>query len=91
MSTNIRAGKEVIFAELGAEISLLNNSSGVYYTLNTVGANVWRQIQQPITLAEIKNRLLENFEVDEARCERDLFGIIDKLRVHGLIEVCPPN
>lgn len=90
MSTRITAGIEVIYAELGAEISLLNIKSGIYYTLNSVGAHVWRQIHRTTTLSEIKSRLLEDYEVDEARCERDLLRIVDELRAHGLIDVSPP-
>jgi hypothetical protein len=77
----------VIFAELGDEVSLLNNTSGIYYTLNLVGASIWRQMSHPTTLTEIKNRLLNEFEVDNARCENDLFRIVTELRAHGLIEV----
>ncbi|HEX3717564.1 MAG TPA: PqqD family protein [Verrucomicrobiae bacterium] len=90
MLTQIKAGNDVIFAELGDEISLLNNSSGIYYTLNVVGANIWRQMGQPKTLIEIKNRLLKEFDVDDARCEHDLFRIVTELRAHGLIEVSAP-
>src|SRR5580693_2673006 len=59
--TKICTVKDVIFADLGNEISLLNNKSGIYYTLNSVGANVWRQLAQPKTLAEIKQKLLDDY------------------------------
>ncbi|HEY3913188.1 MAG TPA: PqqD family protein [Verrucomicrobiae bacterium] len=90
MSSQIKVGNDVIFAELGDEVSLLNNSSGVYYTLNVVGASIWRQLSQPTTLTEIKNRLLGEFNVDNARCEGDLLRLITELREHGLIEVAVP-
>jgi regulatory protein YycI of two-component signal transduction system YycFG len=89
MGTKLKAGSDVISADLGGEISLLNNKSGVYYTLNAVGAHVWRQTSQVTTLAEIKKKLLEDYNVDEARCELDLIRIVGELHAHGLIEVCP--
>ena len=87
MSTRITAGKDVIFAELGEEISLLSIQSGFYYMLNAVAASVWRQINQPTSLTEIKIHLLEEFNVEESRCERDLMRIVEDLHSHGLIEV----
>ena len=86
-TTTVKAKPEVIFAELGAEISLLNTQTGIYYTLNAIGAEFWRQIQQAKSLAEIKKGFLEDYDVDEARCERDLMQIVANLRSNGLVEV----
>ena len=89
LSTKIKTCSAVISAELGPEIALLNINTGVYYTLNAVGASIWRQIQGTTTLAEIKSRLLEEYEVDEVHCERDLVRIVEELSASGLIEVSP--
>jgi hypothetical protein len=90
LSTKIKPCDAVISADLGAEISLLNNNSGVYYTLNAVGASVWRQLQRTTTLAEIKIQLIEEYDVDEVRCQRDLFRIVGEMLANGLIELFPP-
>lgn len=88
--TRISAGPEVIFAELGDEVSLLCVQTGVYYSLNSLGAAIWRKIQQSKTLAEIKSELIEEYEVDEVRCESDLIRIVGDLRNHGLVETDEP-
>ena len=86
---SIRANREVIFAELGDDISLLNVSTGIYFTLNAVGASVWRQIQQTKTLDQVKAQLLTEYAVDEERCQRDLERLIEDLQRNDLIEVNP--
>jgi len=87
MLTAVQAEKEVIFAELGSEISLLNIKTGMYYTLNSVGASIWSQIQQKTTLAGIKKELLDEFDVEEQKCELDLIRIVKEMHNHGLVEI----
>ena len=88
-SLAFRPNNEVLVAELGDEISLLNLRTGIYFTLNAIGASIWRQIQQTRTMAQIKGRLLEEYDVEEERCECDLVRIVEELSHHGLIEANP--
>ena len=89
LATKVMARKDVLGAELGAEVSLLNVKSGIYFTLNAVGASVWRQIQEARSLAGIKQQLLEEYDVDAARCESDLLQLVSELQTLGLIELIP--
>jgi hypothetical protein len=89
LATKVLASKDVLGAELGTEISLLNVKSGIYFSLNAVGASVWRQIQEAKTLAEIKQQLLEEYDVDGPRCEADLRFLVVELQSQGLIEFAP--
>ena len=89
LATKVMASKDVLGAELGTEVSLLNLKSGIYFSLNPVGASVWRQIQKAKTLAEIKRQLLEEYEVETSRCEGDLRRLVLELEALGLVEFMP--
>jgi hypothetical protein len=89
LNTEILALKDVLSAELGVEMSLLNVKSGIYFTLNPVSASVWRQIQTATSLARIKEHLLEEYEVDAHRCESDLKKLVTELQASELIEIIP--
>jgi len=89
LTTKVLASKDVLGAELGGEISLLNAKSGIYFTLNPVGASVWRKIQEARSLAEIKQQLLAEYDVDAPRCESDLKQLVTELQSLGLIELIP--
>jgi Coenzyme PQQ synthesis protein D (PqqD) len=89
LDTKILAAKDVLSAELGDEISLLNVKSGTYFTLNTVGASVWRQIQVTTSLARIKAQILSEYDVEDQCCERDLRQLVADLEASGLIELVP--
>lgn len=89
LTTKVLASRDVLAAELGGEVSLLDVKSGIYFTLNPVGANVWRQIQEAKSLAGIKQQLLAEYDVDDHRCELDLRQLLSELQASGLIEFIP--
>jgi len=85
-ATIVAAGGQ-ISADLSGEVVILNLDSGVYYGLDLVGARIWDLIQAPKTVMEIRAVLLEEYEVEPERCERDLLVLLQSLATEGLIEV----
>ncbi len=81
------AARDQLSCDLGGEAAILNVKSGVYYGLNPVGARVWKLIQQPCRVAEIRQTLLGEYDVDPSHCEADLMELLEKFLAAGLIEV----
>jgi hypothetical protein len=48
---------------------------------------VWNLVQQPKSVLQLRDTLLEEYEVDPSRCERDLLDLLEQMRREGLIEV----
>jgi hypothetical protein len=85
------ATREQVSCPLGDEAAVLNLKNSVYYGMNPVGARVWDLLQQPRSVAEIRDVVLEEFEVGVERCEGDLLELLAKMRAEGLIEVRDPQ
>src|SRR5271169_5103026 len=85
--TIVVAAPEQVSCPLGEEAAILNLKNSVYYGMNPVGARVWELLKQPKSVAELRDILLEEFEVDEERCGKDLLALLGTLRGEGLIEV----
>ncbi len=83
----VMASPEQVSCPLGDESAILNLKNSVYYGLNSVGARVWELLRQPKSVGEIRDALLEEFEVEAERCERDLLDLLEKMRSEGLVEV----
>ena len=81
------AAKEQVSSDLAGEAVILDFKSGVYYGLNEVGASIWNLIQEPKTVNEIRDAILEEYEVEPEQCDRDLKAILQQLADEGLIEV----
>jgi hypothetical protein len=81
------ATSEQVSCPLGEESAILNLKNSVYYGMNPVGARVWNLVQQPKSVVQLRDALLEEYEVDAERCERDLLDLLEQMRLEGLIEV----
>jgi len=81
------AANEHVSCPLGEEAAILNLKNCVYYGLDPVGARVWHLLREPRRVSEIRDALLDEYEVESDRCERDLIVLLEKLRAEGLIEV----
>lgn len=79
--------KDQVSADLAGEAVIFNLESGVYYGLDAVGARIWSLIQEPRTLNEIRDAILEEYEVEPDRCERDIVALLEQLVDAGLIEI----
>ncbi len=73
--------------DLDDEAAILNLKTGVYFGLNEVGAWIWRHIQHPRTVAEVRAAILDEFDVAPERCEADLQALLRDLAQHQLIEI----
>ena len=92
MSTTLSAGSRVVASreqvscDLGGEAAILNLKNSVYYGLDPVGARVWTLLQQPKSVKELCDAIVQEFEVTPEQCESDLFALLDQLMVEGLVE-----
>jgi len=87
LHTIVVAASEQVSCPLGEESAILNLKNSVYYGMNPVGARVWDLLKQPKSVTELRNALLEEFEVDEVRCGGDLLALLETMRSEGLIEI----
>ena len=87
MSSTVVAAPEHLSARLGAESVVLGVSKGVYYGLDHVAARIWELLQSPITLMDVRDAIVREFDVDADTCERDLLEFADELRANEMIEV----
>src|SRR5437763_9368688 len=86
-TTRIVASKQQVSCQFGHEAAILSLQNETYYGLDLVGAHVWTLIQKPMTVEEIRNQLLIEFEVEPDQCKRDLLNLLEKLGAEGLIEI----
>ena len=84
------AASEQVSCPLGDESAILNFKNSVYYGANPVAASVWKLLQQPKTIGEVRDALLQEYEVEPERCERDLLALLQKMKDEGLIDVTTP-
>ena len=85
--TIVVATAEQVSCHVGDESVILSLQNSVYYGVNPVGASIWNLLQQQRSVAELRDAMLEEYEVEAERCERDLLDLLEKMRTEGLIQV----
>jgi hypothetical protein len=81
----LRRDPGVIYAALGDDGVMLNINSGRYHSVNDVGARIWELLEIPQTAAQLRDRLLEEFEVGEDACQAAVLEFVGRLAERGVV------
>lgn len=81
------AVSEQMTADLSGEAIILHLKTNNYYGLNAVGAGIWELVQSPVSVSEIRDRMLAMYNVLPGQCEQDLLALLGELASLGLIRV----
>lgn len=86
-TTQIKLIKELDVTDLSGEKVMVDFESGNYFLLKGVANDIWEYIQSPITIGEIKDKLLSEYEVDETTCLREVQKFIRQLFEYKFVEL----
>lgn len=89
LQSRVVAAPHQMSAELSGEYVILNLARGMYFGLDRVGARIWALLQEPRTVTQIRDLILEEYDVDPERCESDLLKLLEDLEQQQLINVVP--
>jgi len=85
--STIVVAKDQVSADLSGEAAILNLRTSTYFGLNTVGASIWKLVQEPKTVSQIRDAIIREYDVEPDRCEHDILELLQNLSKHGLIEI----
>lgn len=84
---HFKAVKDHLYSDLNGEAVVLSLKNGKYYGLNGVGASIWKTMQTPITFKEIKTAVMQEYEVDDATCDKEVLSFLVKMTEEQLVEI----
>jgi hypothetical protein len=71
------ASTQQVACEVQTETVVLSLRNGEYFGLNDVGTAIWRVIQEPCTVAELRDRLLEQYSgIGSEECENEVLKFL---------------
>jgi len=87
-NTRIVQTESLQAADMGnGEAILMSTQRGVYYRVNEVARQVLELAATPISLAEVRDHLLAQYDIDRQTCERDLDEYVRQMDEQGLVEI----
>jgi PqqD family protein of HPr-rel-A system len=76
---------EVIACPVEDELVLFNTTTGIYYGLNEIGAQIWQRVAEGATAEAIVAHLLATYEVDETTASSEVRRLLAELLQAGLL------
>lgn len=89
--TALEVTSGLAIADLGGEAVLLDPTTGRYFGLNEVAARILELAQERTTVAEVVDRLIEEFDVDRAQLEADVVVFARDMAQRKLLVVEQPT
>ena len=77
-TTIVTPSKDLLACDLDKDVVLLNFKTGMYYGFDGVGARIWSLVQEPRSVAEIRDTLVKEYDVEPARCEQDIVQLLGR-------------
>ena len=87
MNTIWQVSKKVLSSKIDEEVILMSFEADSYFGIDPVGSHIWELLSiKPATINELVQILVEEYEVDEETCRKDVRTFIDDMCARKLIE-----
>jgi hypothetical protein len=82
----VRRSSDIMASQVENELVMMDVERGMYYALNTIGADIWERLAQPVKVADLCAQLQQRYAVDHATCEADVLAILRDMSGEGLLQ-----
>ena len=80
-----KKSSDIIEREIDGEAVLLDLKSGVYYSLNRIGTEIWEMLSAGASEDQLVETLISTYEVSAEQAKCDLEELLTDLSEEGLI------
>ncbi len=91
LSARFQIGREVTGKVIDGEAVIIDLSTGVYYSLASVGSRTWELIEAGLTVGRMAEVISKEFGAPVETVRRDLDRLLEALQKEGLIEPGAPD
>jgi len=78
-----------IVSDMDGEKVMLSIQNGKYYNLGEIGGVIWECIKEPISINELIDSLVTQYDVEKSECRSQVMEFLDQLVEEGLVKVEP--
>ena len=79
--------EDIDTTDLDGEKVMMDLEKGQYFALNSVASRIWEVIESPISVNNVVETLLEEYEVEREECEKSVLEFIKGLEDASLVSV----
>lgn len=86
-ATRFRKSSRQVSCQIDDEIAILDMDKSLYFRLEGVAVEVWGALDQPSSVAQLRDGIVARFDVTPEACEADLVALLGQLQAQGLVEI----
>lgn len=79
---------DIIGSPIDDEMVMMDVDKGSYFGLNSMGSEIWNLIEEPKTIKQLVDALIDEYEVSRDECKTEVTKFIDTLVDVDLIIEC---
>ena len=88
-ATRFRKTTRQVSCLINDEVAILDMEKSLYFRLEGVAVQVWDALDQPASVAQLRDGIVARFDVTPEACEADIVALLDQLQAQGLVEIAP--
>ena len=85
-NTIVHLVKHLDVTDLAGEKVMIDFATGKYFLLKGSANEIWDMLDQDVTISEIRNSLMNIYDVDEPTCTVSIHSFLQQMAQNGFIE-----
>ena len=87
LNTLVYHDPEILSAPMDDELVMFSLEQGMYYGFDNIASIIWQRLDQPISVADLCEELLSDFDVDLETCQRETLELLNWLYQQDLVRI----
>jgi hypothetical protein len=87
LKTVVSQSTDIVASDIDDEKVMMSIEKGQYYGLDPIATCVWNLMEKPVTVSDLIDALLLEFDVDRETCERDVLAFLEEIKEDGILQV----
>jgi len=85
-TSKIKIKKQLNVTDLSGEKVMVDFEQGKYFMIKGVGNDIWEMLADDVVVADIMDKLLQEYNVTVEQCEKEVLDFLTNLENFGIIE-----
>lgn len=85
-TATIKIKKQLNVTDLSGEKVMVDFEQGKYFMIKGVGNDIWEMLADDVLVADIMDKLLQEYDVTVEQCEKEVLDFLTNLENFGIIE-----
>jgi len=86
-ATLVQRGTNVMTANVGKEIVMMDVLNGRYLGVNDIGGDIWRRLETPRRFGELIDGLAADYQGDRAVIAADVRKLLQEMAVYDVVKL----